>query len=139
MALKVGEFESPRSPQESQFMSRASDHPFRRRMAASISRHEARTKPLLSVQQRSIIISCSTLILEGKESGWNILSTAQSIDQEFVSAVRAEFYKLYGATQDIDYTLRCLLQHNDPRIKEFAGVLLWSKSSWVSSPRRKRR
>jgi len=99
-------------------------------MAASISRHEAQAKPLLGVQQRSIIISCSILILDGKESGWNILSTAQNIDQEFVSAVRAEFYKLYEATQDIDYTLRCLLQHNDPRIKEFAGVLLWARSRW---------
>lgn len=108
-------------------------------MAASISRHAAQSKPLLDVQQRSVIISCSTLILNGKESGWNILSTAQSIDQEFVSCVKTEFFRLYEATQDIDYTLRCLLQHNDPRIKEFAGVLLWSKSSWVSSHRRKRR
>ena len=106
------------------------------RMASAIKRHNALPKPLLGVQQRSIIISCSTLILDGKESGWNILSTAQNIDQEFVSDVRAEFYKLYEATQDIDYTLRCLLQHNDPRIKEFAGVLLWARSR--GEKRRKR-
>lgn len=129
MAPKVGGFESPRSPQESRNMKpQDSNHPFRRRMAASISRHEAKKKPLLGTQQRSVIISCSSLLLEGKESGWNILSTAQSIDQEFVSSVKTEFYKLYEATQDIDYTLRCLLQHDDPRIKEFAGVLLWADS-----------